>query len=170
MPWARRASGTRKRTSAAKRKARAPVRGPDDAAAYLYVPCVRIRDRGCSAETRCWVQAVPIIKKTATRIYYTSDTWDRREAVVSPGCVSRDELEAGNRGYGPDGRVLFATRKAAEEELRLGRHERAGRLPSRAPLIKELRRAMADTHPDRGGTAEQFIQARRLYEAALRPA
>jgi hypothetical protein len=27
---------------------------------------------------------------------------------------------------------------------------------------------MADTHPDRGGTAEQFIQARRRYETALR--
>ena len=34
----------------------------------------------------------------------------------------------------------------------------------------ELRRAMADSHPDRGGTAEQFIQARRRYQAALRSA
>jgi hypothetical protein len=39
-----------------------------------------------------------------------------------------------------------------------------------APLIKELRRAMADAHPDRGGTAEQFIQARRRYQTVLRPA
>jgi hypothetical protein len=29
---------------------------------------------------------------------------------------------------------------------------------------------MADAHPDRGGTAEQFIQARRRYQTALRPA
>jgi hypothetical protein len=27
---------------------------------------------------------------------------------------------------------------------------------------------MADAHPDRGGTAEQFIQARRRYQMALR--
>jgi len=26
---------------------------------------------------------------------------------------------------------------------------------------------MADAHPDRGGTAEQFIQARRRYQTAL---
>jgi hypothetical protein len=36
-----------------------------------------------------------------------------------------------------------------------------------ATLIKALRRAMADAHPDRGGTAEQFIQARRRYETVL---
>ena len=29
---------------------------------------------------------------------------------------------------------------------------------------------MADAHPDRGGTTEQFIQARRRYQMALRPA
>ena len=34
-------------------------------------------------------------------------------------------------------------------------------------FIKELRRAMADAHPDRGGTAEQFIEARCRYQTAL---
>lgn len=170
MSWTRRASGTRKRVSAARRKPRPPGPVPDDAAEYLYVPCVRVRFRGCSAETRCWVQAVPIVKKTATRIYYTSDSWDRREAVVSPGCISREQLETGNRGSGPAGRVFFATREAAEEQLPFGEHEWGGQVPSRAPLIRELRRAMADAHPDRGGTAEQFIQARRWYEAAQRAA
>jgi hypothetical protein len=29
---------------------------------------------------------------------------------------------------------------------------------------------MADAHPDRGGSAEQFIEARRRYELALRAA
>jgi hypothetical protein len=28
---------------------------------------------------------------------------------------------------------------------------------------------MADAHPDRGGTAEQFIEARRRYQTAPRP-
>jgi hypothetical protein len=39
-----------------------------------------------------------------------------------------------------------------------------------APSVRELRRAMADAHPDRGGTTEQFIDARRRYQTALRPA
>ena len=78
----------------------------DDAAPveYLYVPCARI-GHGRSAQPRRWVQAVPIVRKTARWIYYTSDTWDRAEAVVSPGCISRQEFEAdtryraGRRGY-----------------------------------------------------------------------
>ena len=28
---------------------------------------------------------------------------------------------------------------------------------------------MVDAHPDRGGTAERFIQARRRYQTALGP-
>ena len=66
-------------------------------AAYLYVPCTRIRYHGSSAELRRWVQEVPIVKQTAKCIYYTSDSWDRREAVVSPGCISRDEFETDTR-------------------------------------------------------------------------
>jgi hypothetical protein len=149
---------------------------------------------------------VPIVKKTAKLIYYTSDSWDRREAVVSPGCISREEFETDTRchddcprdisadlecaphghgedrcrhGYpvgvipipghrpGPAGRLFFATRQAAEDHLHRGERDRAGQAASQAPPIRELRRAMADAHPDRGGTAEQFIQARRRYQTAL---
>ena len=170
---------------------------------------------GYPAETRRWVQEVPIVKKTAKLIYYTSDSWDRREAVVSPGCISREQFETDTRchddcpadtrgvrcaqhgytwehcphgedrcrhGYpagvipvpgdrhrpGPAGRLFFATRQAAEDHLYRGERERAGQAAPQAPPIKELRRAMADAHPDRGGTAEQFIQARRRYQTALR--
>jgi hypothetical protein len=141
---------------------------------------------------------VPIVKKTAQRIYYASDSWDRREAVISPGCISREQFETDTRcgddrehcphrddrcrhGYpagvipvpgdrpGPAGRLFFATRAAAEADLDRGERERAGQAAPRAPLIRELRRAMADAHPDRGGTAGQFIQARRRYQTALRP-
>ena len=207
--------------------------------------------------TRRWVQEVPIVKRTAKRIYYASDSWDRREAVVSPGCISREQFETDTRchdhcprdiaaglvcaphgrghrhcvhvlapgrhcyapggcgqdcpadtrgvrcarhgytwehcphgenrcrhGYpagvipipgdrrrpGPAGLLFFATRQAAEDDLYRGERERAGQAAPEAPPIKELRRAMADAHPDRGGTAEQFIQARRRYQTALRPA
>jgi hypothetical protein len=59
----------RKRTSAAGRTARPQKPGANDAApaGYLYVPCTRIRYHGYSAQTRRWVQEVPIVKKTANR-------------------------------------------------------------------------------------------------------
>ena len=37
------------------------------------------------------------VKKTAKLIYYTSDSWDRREAIVSPGCISREQFETDTR-------------------------------------------------------------------------
>jgi hypothetical protein len=201
-----------RRIGAAVRKGWPPEPGAHDAARaeYLYVPCARIRYHGFSAETRRWVQEVPIVKKTAKWIYYTSDSWDRIEAVVSPGCISRQEFETDTRcreacptrgwrcarhgytwahcphgedrcrhGYpagvipipgarpGSAGRLFFASRRAAEHHLYRGERERAGQAARDASLIKELRRAMANAHPDRGGTAEQFIQARHRYQTAL---
>ena len=146
-------------------------------AEYLYVLCVR----GYPAGTRRWVQEVPIVRKTAKLIYYASDSWDRREAVVSPGCISREQFEAdalypagvipvpGHR-HRPAGRLFFATREAAEAGLRREKRQRAKRVTAPAPAIRDLRRVMIDAHPDRGGTAEQFIEARRRYETALRAA
>ena len=196
----------RPRTGAAGQKAGPPRPGADDAASagYLYVPCIGICYHGSSARTRRWVQQVPIVKETAKLIYYTSDSWDRREAVVSPGCISREQFETDTRchdncqrdiakdrvcarcrhGYpagvipipghrhrpGLAGRLFFATRQAAEDHLYQAERERAEQATPLAPPIKELRRAMADAHPDRGGTAEQFIQARRQYQTALRSA
>jgi hypothetical protein len=243
--------------NAAGRKGRPPKPGAHDAVPveYLYVPCARIRYNGYPAGTRRWVQEVPIVKKTAELIYYSSDSWDRREAVVSPGCISRQEFETDSRchdncprdigaglvcaphgrghrhcvhvlvpgrhcsapagcgndcpadtrgmrcarhgytwehcphgedpcrhGYpagvipipghrprpGPAGRLFFATREAAEDHLYRGERERAAHAARQAPRIKELRRAMADAHPDRGGAAEQFMEARRRYETTLR--
>ena len=168
-------------------------------AGYLYVPGARIRCLGYPAQARRRVQQVPIVKKTAQWIYYTSDSWDRHEAVISPGRISREQFETDTRcgddsehcphrddrcrhGYpagvipvpgdrpGPAGRLFFATRAAAEDHLHRGERERAGRAAPPAPLIRDLRRAMADAHPDRGGTTEQFIQARRQYQAVLRHA
>ena len=67
-------------------------------AEYLYVP---LRPPGYPAGTRRWVQEVPIVRKTAKLIYYASDSWDRREAVVSPGCISREQFEADTRRTRP---------------------------------------------------------------------
>jgi hypothetical protein len=159
-----------KRLSAARRRARTAKSGGNDAASvgYLYVPCVRTPDTDDLAEARRWVQEVPIVKKTAKWIYYTSDTWDRGEAIVSPGRISREDFETDTRCRGPAGRQFFATREAAEADLAHRERERVERAAREAPPIKDLRRAMADAHPDRGGTAERFIEARHRYETALR--
>ena len=176
-PWGRLArTGALKRTGAAREK-----RGPSKRSArgisaeYLYVSCINPSAAGYRGPTRCWVQEVPIVRKTAKWIYYTSETWDRREAVVRPGCISRQEFETegvipipgDHTRPGPAGRLFFATREAAEADLYRADRKRAAQ---EALSIKELRRVMADAHPDRGGTAEKFIQARRRYERALRPA
>ena len=97
----------------------------DDAAAveFLYVPCVGVRHNGYRAGTRRWVQEVPIIKKTAKWTYYASDSWNRREAIVSPGRISREQFEANT---GPQ---FFATREAAEEDLFRGQRGH-GKRPS----------------------------------------
>jgi hypothetical protein len=180
-------------TGAAARKARTPkpCAARYSPGEYLYVPCIRIRYHGCSAQTRRWVQEVPIVKKTAKLIYYTSDSWNRREAVVSPGCISREQFETDTRrrhhgypagvipipgdrhGPGQAGLLFFATREAAENHLYRvyrGKRERAEHAAPEAELIKELRLAMADAHPDHGGTAEQFIRAHRRYQAVLQHA
>lgn len=179
-----------KRIGAAARKVLAPKPCADgySPVEYLYVPCRSVRYDGCSVQTRRWVQEVPIVKKTATLIYYTSDSWNRREAVVSPGCISREQFETDTRrrhhgypagvipipgdrhGPGQAGRLFFATREAAENHLYRGEHERAEHAAPAAELIRALRLAMADVHPDRGGTAEQFIRARRRYQTALQHA
>ena len=75
----------------------APKRAGAAPAGYLYVPCARIGSRGSPAPARRWVQQVPIVKKTAQLIYYASDSWDRREAVISPGCISREQFETDTR-------------------------------------------------------------------------
>lgn len=186
-------TGALKRIGAARWQAQPPKPAAADTATgeFLYVPCARARDDGPAEETLRWVQEVPIVKKTARLIYYTSDSWNWQDAAVSPGCVSREQFEADTRcpgearcrhGYpagvipipaecrraGPAGRLFFATRAAAERDLRRPERERTGHAAREATFIRELRQAMADAHPDHGGTAGQFIQARRRYQTALR--
>jgi hypothetical protein len=185
-------TGALKRIGGASQKPKPPKPRTGDAATleFLYVPCARAGYNGKPGEMRRWVQEVPIVKKTAKLIYYTSDSWNWHEAVISPGCISREQFEADTRcpresrcrhGYpagvlpipgdrhraGPAGPLFFATRQAAEGDLRRRERKRAER---EAAFIKELRRAMVDAHPDRGGTADQFVQARRRYQTALQQA
>jgi hypothetical protein len=89
----------------------------------------------------------PITKKTAKRIYFTY-------LNGRTGFVDRQRIEA-------DGEIYHGyTRR----RLHLTRPE----IPSRPkpPSLPELRKAMTDAHPDRGGSDEAFIDARQQYEAA----
>lgn len=80
-----------------------------------------------------------------------SDCWHG----TAPGEIS---APAGRRNRG--GR-FFTSREAAEAELR--GPERG--LPEAD--LSALRKAMADAHPDRGGTSESFTAARERYQQAL---
>ncbi|MGW4030771.1 hypothetical protein ACWEFL_15870 [Streptomyces sp. NPDC004838] len=89
----------------------------------------------------------PITKKTAARIYFTYCTGRN-------GFVDRQRIEA-------DGEIYHGyTRRRL--------HLTPPEIPHQAtpPSLEELRKAMADAHPDRGGTNEAFIAARQRYERA----
>jgi hypothetical protein len=89
----------------------------------------------------------PITKKTAKRIYFTLSNG-------GSSYVDRQRIEA-------DGEVYHGY---SRRRLHLTQPE----IPSKPqpPSLPELRKAMADAHPDRGGTNEAFIAARQRYERA----
>ena len=95
------------------------------------------------------ILAHPITKKTARRIYFTYSTGGHRS-----GYVDRQKIEADGAVYhGYTLRRLHLTRPEIPHRPK----------PSSLP---ELKQAMADAHPDRGGTDEAFIAARGRYERA----
>jgi hypothetical protein len=120
---------------------------------------------------RDWMPATRPDGTTGQELRYTGE---RKFEQPEDGRVSRVLLERdgevcrcmyGNArycsaGFGgkaiPAGHILYASRKAAEAVA--------------AGDVKELRRQMADAHPDRGGTNEEFRAARERYERTLRQA
>lgn len=95
------------------------------------------------------VLAHPITKKTAKRIYFTYNLNRSRTSFVD-----REKIEA-------DGEVYHGY---TMRRLHLSPPEIPSQ-PKRA-TVAELKQAMADAHPDRGGTNEAFIAARARYERA----
>lgn len=89
-----------------------------------------------------------ITRKTGKRIYFH---FRGRTAFVD-----RQRIEAdGEIFYRPTARTLYLAEPGIPGAPK--------------PLsLPELRKAMADAHPDRGGSDEAFIAARRRYEAAGR--
>jgi hypothetical protein len=64
------------------------------------------------------------------------------------------------------GWLFCATREDAEAELHGARESQRDR-QDREPGLRQLRTEMADAHPDRGGTSEAFIAARKRYQQAM---
>ena len=75
----------------------------------------------------------------------------------------------GSRWYDHGG-TFFATREAAEEHLFRRERDQEQKRAEAEPELRRLKLAMADAHPDHGGTSEEFIAARERYEQALRRA
>lgn len=126
-----------------------------DPVEYLYGTLVYFNDENE------WVRRVishRITKRTAKRIYY------RRARTGRVGFVDRATLEAEDvvtnrgRGHWEDDHQLYATHGAALAAI----------TPDPGPTLQELRREMADAHPDRGGEHETFLAARARYETAKR--
>ena len=68
------------------------------------------------------------------------------------------------------GGTVYAIREAAEEYLYAWEREQERKRKEAGPELRRLRMAMADAHPDRGGTNEEFMAARERYEQAVRRA
>lgn len=129
---------------------------------YLYGTRVEWPDDG--PEIR---ETVPfhVTRKTAKRVYYVRRKLGRT-GRVDIGFVDREALERDGEVTRRSGHWwerdfrLFGTLDAAEAYLGIGLHA------PKAPDVAQLKQEMAAAHPDRGGTAEEFIAARDRYERA----
>lgn len=183
------ASRTLRRINAAKRAAKPPT-GDTGArhVEYLYGEHSWFSDY--DNERCCEVVPFQITKKTARRIYYLRlDSLERSNGGARPGqpldigYINRQEFETacgdgyrktapgeiytGRRAYEDDWH-LFATHEAAEAYLYRYERERQREAEESGPKLKALKAAMADAHPDRGGTDAAFIAARKEYQQAIR--
>ncbi|MGV0098290.1 hypothetical protein [Streptomyces californicus] len=95
----------------------------------------------------------PVVKKTPKRVYYECRGMTR--------FVDRQRLEADGQVYRLSSGWWEADSTVYLNEPAVYRH-----MPPSTPSLAELKQAMADAHPDRGGTDAEFIAARARYERA----
>jgi hypothetical protein len=103
------------------------------------------------------VVAFRITKKTARRIYYDANLTGNRAAQIR--FVPRQLIEA-------EGTVCRKSAGWWESDLQLWLEPPQTWPPKQQPDLNQLKSEMAAAHPDRGGTDEAFIAARRRYEDA----
>jgi hypothetical protein len=158
------AAAALRKINAAKRKARPPSWTTDTGRVeYLYAATAWWPEG--PYERVCKVIPFRITRKTPKRIYYVRS--ERRGEDPQIGYVDRLVLERDgevhNRGvhWCKDDSHLYATRELAEASLYRHQADEAG------TDLRQLRKAMADAHPDRGGTSAEFIAARERYKQAL---
>ena len=96
-----------------------------------------------------------VIKRTPKFIYYEGPYKHRRR--IDREAFERDGSIA-TRRYWEHDHHLFATFGDAEKDI--------APFEAGAPDVRQLRREMADAHPDAGGSDEAFIAARQRYERA----
>lgn len=121
---------------------------------------------------RRWVHSkivrLPVVKKTAHRIYYLrSSEPDEYET----GYIDRQEFEAIGCVHSSRYGLISAQRPELPPETPFvpPKHTTHYYRPSAPPPdLKQLKAAMAAAHPDHGGTSEAFIAARERYVAAKR--
>lgn len=133
----------------------------------LYALHYRCRDAcqdpgdpyGRSPDHRCHdVASYPVTKVTAQRIYFHGGTYCTKNERERTYFVSRSAFDAEGR----------ARHRALGDVLHLTPPE----IPRRAKpaSLSDLRRQMADSHPDRGGDRDTFQAARNRYLAARKTA
>lgn len=147
----------------AERQAARPPSGGTAAGAveYVYGTHHRVPDDWTMPEVR-EVIAYRVTRKTAARIYYIRDEMHGQAGYVDRGALERERrAQRRSARWYEDDSTVYATREAAEAALGLDRAPAA-----RTPDLRQLRLDMAAAHPDRGGTAEAFLAARKRYERA----
>jgi hypothetical protein len=114
-------------------------------------------DLGVSDDSRFYepprIVRFRITKKTPKRIYYLRRDWSDRQRFVDRLALERDgQVTRKSGGWWESDLTLYLAPPALEQ--------------ARKPDLTDLKAAMADAHPDRGGTDEAFIAARARYERA----
>jgi len=169
-----------KKLNAAKRAAKPPSNSTDSKSTeYLYGYFGY-----CDDMTSEWVVSFyrfQVVKKTAKRIYYLATKEHIDELTGEPdresfrdegriGFVDRLTLEADgvvtNRGrhWSASDHRLYPSLRALRDYI----HRNDGK--EEVVDVATLKQAMADAHPDRGGTSAAFIAARQKYVDARRRA
>lgn len=136
-----------------------------------YVYSVKIAMDGTGDGAKMVPVPFRVTKITPKRVFYLVPNPAGQQPDFISASVNRQELEnAGpqdlwltRRAYGRRDSQLFPVRKAAEAYCRHWSARAAGGKPPDEAAVEQLRRGMLAAHPDRGGTAEDFIRAREAY-------
>lgn len=141
---------------------------PGDSAANLYAVERGYYDHGARQWVRSKVVRLPIVKKTAKRIYYLRSS---EPGEFEQGYIDRQHFEAHGWVWSHWYDKIWAQPPTVPNDKPFvpPRFDPAAYRTPAVPSVDELKRlkaAMAAAHPDKGGTSEEFIAARERYVQA----